>query len=243
MLKNRHPSIYKYKLKKITAVRRSLSAAASLPYKTVENNMKMYIVGVNQAAGIVKIVAYESKDIATSQNKRGLRYQQLLGNHFMGPMIESTRKEDCYKYIKANYPASAGWTIEDYSNYKVTSTSSNEHKKMPFHRDVATPIVALRTTLIVTFLESREKLGFYFNVYQYEQPNGEIDLIKISYPSEEKKHVKFKTTDDVVNYILTEARKAVDSAKNKKQLKLAQLYLRNALYVLEQYDSNSRLIG
>lgn len=82
--------------------------------------MKKYIVGENRAAGQIKLVAYESKDIATNQNPGGLRYAQLLGPYFMGHMIESSRKEDCYKYIKANYPASDGWRLIDQSGYKIT---------------------------------------------------------------------------------------------------------------------------
>ncbi len=76
-----------------------------------EKDMKMYLVGVNHAAGQVKLVRYETKDSWNNQNPNGLRYVSMLGCYFNLEMEDSV-KRNCLRYIKKNYP---DFYLMDYS--------------------------------------------------------------------------------------------------------------------------------
>lgn len=204
--------------------------------------MKQYVVGVNQAAGEVKLVAYESKDIATNQNRHGLRDIQILGNHFMGPMFESTRKDDCYKFIKENYPTCEGWTLVDQSDYKITSSNSNENKRMPFTRKNDGQTNLAYHWIIGAMIEVMNELGYCYRL-QIKEDGSLILLKRYMNGQEELVNHQFKTVDDIWHYIISEARRMVDLAKTYKQLKIGQKYLRSVLFGLQQYETGYRLCG
>lgn len=199
--------------------------------------MKKYAVVVNHGDGKVNLCAYESKAIWSGKNPRGLTYQQMFGNH-ANVVYETTRKDDAQDFIKKNFDP------EEYHFYDLSDqVITGEYLEKKPHRfikpEAASPINALRNGMIRGyFCGDGEK---YMATYEQYFP-GEYVLFKIDEDNKQEIEYRSKDADDVMAYLLNQARSCVDKAKNLKEYNLAQGFLNNTLNALTEYERCRRLV-
>ena len=82
--------------------------------------MKKYVVGINTGTHSIALIAYNEKFVWP---KGGLTWQNMFGNAYSAPYFESTRKDDCKRWIKKfieenPYDAfNRKWNVVDWSNH------------------------------------------------------------------------------------------------------------------------------
>lgn len=206
--------------------------------------MKLYGVFFEKEDMRVDLMSYESKELASPLNYHGLTYDNICWGD-CDLCYETTRKDEAMKFIRKNFNLKAV-TFRDLSGQMIRDNDRrNKRPSMPYYRaKQATPINAIQNGIVRgNFLSAS---GARYNVY-YEQSNpGEYTLVKHEHDTRTVVY-RAKSAEDILDYLLAKARKAVDSTKGDtangfRRHMQAQAFLKQVLLVIGEYERCHRLL-
>ena len=206
--------------------------------------MKLYGVFFEKEDMRVDLMTYESKELASPLNYHGLTYDNIcLGDCDL--CFETTRKDEAMKFIRKNFNLKEV-TFRDLSGQMTRDHDRrNKQPSVPYYKaKQATPINASQNGIIRgNFLSAS---GARYAVY-YEQSNpGEYTLVKHEHDTRTVVY-RAKSAEDILDYLLAKARKAVDSTKGDtangfRRHMQAQAFLKQVLMVISEYERCHRLL-
>lgn len=206
--------------------------------------MKLYGVFFEKEDMRVDLMSYESKELASPLNYYGLTYDKICeGNCDL--CFESTRKDEAMKFIRKNFNLKEV-TFRDLSGQMIRDDNRrNKQPSTPYYKaKQATPINAIRNGMLRGNFISASGASYMVN---YEQFNlGEYTLVKREHDTYTVVY-RAKSAEDILDYLLTKARKAVDSTKGDtangfRRHMQAQTFLKQVLLVIGEYERCHRLL-
>lgn len=199
--------------------------------------MKLYGVFFEKEDMRVDLMSYESKELASPLNYHGLTYDNICWGD-CDLCYETTRKDEAMKFIRKNFNLKAV-TFRDLSGQMI-----RDNDRRNYRAKQATPINAIQNGIVRgNFLSAS---GARYAVY-YEQSNpGEYTLVKHEHDTRTVVY-RAKSAEDILDYLLAKARKAVDSTKGDtangfRRHMQAQAFLKQVLLVIGEYERCHRLL-